>query len=308
MGWPPHSVASQIQDGYFTTSDHVKLHYLEAGQGLTLLFITGWLLPADIWEPQLVELSKDYHVVALDTRSQGESDITSQGDEPLRQAKDIQELMDHLQLDSVVLVGWSQGGFQVLAYMGEFGTERLYAAALVDSPLAPASILSGGALQARFLEQFKTNRVSATRGFVWSLFKTPPPGDFLKKLNQSAIRTPTDIALALMNNYFPGDPWQPSISTMRQIPLLYAVTPKYSFQSSYLTQVCPQARVEIFENTGHALFVDDPDRFNTLMRNFLLQASRYPPGLPESKRKKANTSYLASQTDSSNGVPTLSNH
>ncbi len=284
-----------IQDGFFTTSDHIKLHYLEAGQGQALVFIPGWLLPADIWKFQLEGLSQDFHVIALDPRSQGESDITPLGDEPLRQARDIQELLDHLQLTSVVLVGWSHGGFQVLAYMGEFGTDRLYAAVLVDSALGAASNPATSASQARFLEQFKTDRPKAVRSFVWGLFKKSPPGDFLKKLDDEAVKPPTDIALALMNNAFPGERWQPSLKIMNQVPLLYAVTPKYTSQATYLTQVDPLARVEFFQNSGHALFVDESDHFNDVMRDFLKHAALYPAGLPEPQHKQAGPLHPATR-------------
>ena len=278
---PLGAVSNPVQEGFFTTSDHVRLRYLEAGKGQALVFIPGWLLPAEIWKPQLQGLSQDYHVVALDPRSQGGSEITPRGDEPLRQARDIQELLDHLHLSSVVLVGWSHGAFHVLAYMGEFGTDRLYAVVLVDSALAAASSAPSGSVQrVRFLENFKKDRPMATRDFVWSLFKKPLPPDFFRELTESASRTPTDIALALMNNAFPGESWQPSLRIMCQVPLLYVVTPKYLSQSQYLTQVDPLARVEIFENSGHALFVDEPERFNVLIRDFLRHASLYPAGLP----------------------------
>ncbi len=277
----PHQTylnASAIQDGYFVTSDHVKLHYLETGQGLPLVFIPGWLLPAEIWKPQLDGLSDDFRVIALDPRSQGDSDMTTKGDEPIRQAQDIQELLDHLQLSSVVLVGWSHGGFQLLAYMGQFGTDRLYAAALVDSALGASSNAISSAPRARFLEQFQKDRINATKGFVWGLFKKHPPMDFYRRLITAAQRTPTDIALALMNNAFPGDSYQPNLPTMRQIPLLYAVTPKYTTQAAYLTSVDPLARVEFFKSSGHALFYDEADHFNTVMRDFLRQAALYPAG------------------------------
>jgi len=278
-----------IQDGSFTTSDHVKLHYLEAGKGLTILLIPGWLLPAEIFKPQLEGLSAFYHVVALDPRSQGESDITPNGDEPVQQAKDIQELLDYLHLTSVVLVGWSHGGFQVLAYMNEFGTDRLYAAVLVDSVLAAASGPTTAGPQGRFLTQFKTDRPKAIRGFIWSLFKNPPPVDFIHDLVNAAVRTPEDIALNLLNSPFPGDRWQPSQKVMFQVPLLYAVTPKYAYQANYLTQVDPQAHVEFFNNSGHALFVDEADHFNSALRDFLQKAALYPPGLPESPHRKSAT-------------------
>ncbi len=292
------SFENPIQDNFFTTSDHIKLHYLESGQGQAILFIPGWILPAEIWEAQLEGLSPYYHVIALDPRSQGESDITPQGDEPLRQAKDIQELLDHLHLSSVVLVGWSHGGFQVLAYMDEFGTDRLYAAVLVDSSLAASSSPVTSGTQARFLDQFKNDHDKAVRGFVWSLFKTPPPADFTHTLVEAALRTPADIALTLLNSPFPGDSWQPSQKVMCQVPLLYAVNPKYSSQASYLTQVDPQARVEIFQNSGHALFVDEADHFNALMRDFLQKCSFYPAGLPEPRRKTSTPHPVAVSPDS----------
>lgn len=287
---PPRPKAENhppIQDGFFTTSDHVRLHYLEAGRGLTLVFIPGWLLPAEIWKFQLENLSRDYHVVALDPRSQGYSDITPQGDEPLRQARDIQELLDHLQTGSVVLAGWSHGAFQVLAYMNQFGTDRLYAAVLLDSSLGAASAIPASTpREARFMREFKADRPQAVRNFIWGLFKNPPPTDFFKALTAAAVRTPTDIALALLNNVFPGDPWQPGVPTLRQVPILYAVTPKFTSQADYLTQVCPQARVEIFQDTGHALFVDDADRFNDLLRDFLRKAALYPAGWSDPPRKR----------------------
>jgi non-heme chloroperoxidase len=285
-----HPALRPILDGYFATSDHVKLHYLESGRGLTLVFVPGWLLPGDIWAPQLEDLSRDFHVVALDPRSQGLSEMTHQGDEPLREARDLQELLDHLKVPSAVLVGWSHGAFQVLAYMGEFGTDRLFAVALVDSPLAPASTAPGADTQrGRFLERFVKDRKAASRNFIWGLFKTPPPGSFIKKLDQSADRTPTDIALALMNNVFPGDKWEPSIPVLRQVPMLYAVTPKYNFQAQYLTVVDPQAQVEFFERSGHALFVDEADHFNGAMRSFLKGAALYPAGVPERPGNAAKT-------------------
>lgn len=287
------SEENPVQEGSFTTSDHVKLHYLESGQGLAIVLIPGWLLPAKIWKAQLEGLSSDYHVIALDPRSQGESDITAQGDDPVRQARDIQELLAHLGLTSVVLVGWSHGGFQVLAYMGEFGTDHLYAAVLVDSALAASSSATSTAPRARFLEQFQKDRPTATRSFIWSLFKTSPPVDFFHELVASAMKTPTDIALALMNNAFPGDPWQPSLVTMRQVPLLYAVTSKYTSQAAYLLQADPLARVEFFPQAGHALFYDDADHFNQTLRDFLAKSALYPAGLPETSKKQTTHSWLA---------------
>ncbi len=164
------------QQGFFTTSDQVKLHYQEAGQGEAILLIPGWLMPADIWEPQFQELSKDYHVILLDPRSQGRSDMTHSGNDPLRRSKDIEELLEYLHLNSVVLVGWSLGAFDTLAYLGQFGNDKLNALVLVDSPLGgPSAPLTQ---RSPFLKSFQIDRDSANRNYVWGLFKKHPAMDF----------------------------------------------------------------------------------------------------------------------------------
>lgn len=66
--------AQPIQSRFFTTSDGVRLHYLEAGTGPALIFVPGWTMPAEIWEAQLRDLSREFRVIALDPRSQGASE------------------------------------------------------------------------------------------------------------------------------------------------------------------------------------------------------------------------------------------
>ncbi|MGA8154186.1 MAG: alpha/beta hydrolase [Terriglobales bacterium] len=68
--------AAETTSGYFKTSDGVRLHYLEAGSGPAIVFVPGWSIPAWIWESQIHHFSAHYHVVALDPRSQADSEKT----------------------------------------------------------------------------------------------------------------------------------------------------------------------------------------------------------------------------------------
>ena len=42
-----------------------------------------------------------------------------------------------------------------------------------------------------------------------------------------------------------------------------------SLAANLIVSVVPSARVEVFEDAGHALFVDDEDRFNAVLEDFL---------------------------------------
>jgi non-heme chloroperoxidase len=70
------------KSNFFVTSDGVCLHYLEAGSGPAIIFQPGWTMPAEIWQPQIDYFAHNYHVVALDPRSQGESDKPAEGNYP----------------------------------------------------------------------------------------------------------------------------------------------------------------------------------------------------------------------------------
>jgi pimeloyl-ACP methyl ester carboxylesterase len=54
--------------GHVTTSDGVRLHYLEAGAGQPLVLIPGWSQTAAMYQHQLDGLGQYSRVIALDMR------------------------------------------------------------------------------------------------------------------------------------------------------------------------------------------------------------------------------------------------
>ena len=124
-----------MQSRYFITSDGVRLHYLEAGPrlGHTIVFVPGWTMPAWIWLPQIQAFARHYHVVAFDPRGQGDSDAPASGYEPGRRGQDIAELIANLEPVPVLLVGWSLGVLDTLAYVREHGDEMVAGLVLVDN-------------------------------------------------------------------------------------------------------------------------------------------------------------------------------
>jgi pimeloyl-ACP methyl ester carboxylesterase len=57
------------------------------------------------------------------------------------------------------------------------------------------------------------------------------------------------------------------------IPVLAAMTEKNRSSAELITSTVPGSQAEIFEDAGHCLFVDDADRFNTVLANFLQKTS-----------------------------------
>jgi microsomal epoxide hydrolase len=263
--------AAPWKSGYVRTSDGVRLHYIEAGSGPSIVFQPGWTMPAEIWEPQIRALSKRFRVVALDPRSQGKSDRPANGDYPERRATDIREVIDRLKLAPTVLVGWSLGATEAMSYVDQFGTSTLRGLVLVDGVIGrdqDAAIVAGYWTR---MKSFQTKRAEYIHDFVRAMYKTPQSEAYLKKMTAAAMRVPADSAvLLLLNTYISGLDLRPALDKLDK-PVLFVATPNTKAQAEMLQQRKPAARVEMFTNAGHALFVDEPDRFNALLSEFASQ-------------------------------------
>ena len=74
-------------------------------------------------------------------------------------------------------------------------------------------------------------------------------------------------SLALLDYPFERSHWR-QIARAFKKPLLYIVTPQFEAQAANLKKNRPATRVEVFRQAGHALFVDDPVRFNAAIEKF----------------------------------------
>jgi pimeloyl-ACP methyl ester carboxylesterase len=58
------------------------------------------------------------------------------------------------------------------------------------------------------------------------------------------------------------------------IPVLAVMTQNNRAAAELITSTVTGGQAEVFEDAGHCLFVDDADRFNTLLESFLQKASQ----------------------------------
>lgn len=90
--------------GQFTT------YYEEAGSGEPVVLICGFTADLQIWRTLSPLLSEKFRVITFDNRGAGRS---SAPDEPYTiqgMAEDLASLLDHLEVTSTNIVGWSMGG------------------------------------------------------------------------------------------------------------------------------------------------------------------------------------------------------
>ncbi|MGB6803338.1 MAG: alpha/beta hydrolase, partial [Candidatus Sulfotelmatobacter sp.] len=203
------------KSGFIKTSDGVRIHYLEAGRGRPIVFIPGWTMPAWIWQKQIDEFSKHYHVIAVDPRSQGESDKPNYGHMPETRSRDYKELVDQLGLKHPVLVGWSMACGELIKYVEQFGTDNVGGLVLVDGFLSdkPSPDMFIGI--SGWMNQLQEDRQKQADGFVRSMYKKPQPEDYLKRVIDASIRVPADTAVVLIYDMLAVKDFSPGLERVK---------------------------------------------------------------------------------------------
>lgn len=190
-------------------------------------------------------------------------------------ARDLHDLLATLGVARPILVGWSQGAQDVAAYVQQFGSDSVAGVVFVDSPVSigPAEIeehkefskiiLSGIGVYAEHPDQY-------SRGMVESLFKQPHPDLDLKKLVESTLKTPTDIGIAMLVMDIFGADRSAALAELNKPVLVIAsaASPLLDLQKMMAGRI-PHARFVAIEGTGHAVFIDQPAKFDDAIRAFL---------------------------------------
>jgi len=275
-----YTMAPKISSTSFVTSDGVRLHVLEAcpndgagpaAQSPVIAFVPGWSMPAAIWHEQLVALGAEHCVAALDPRGQGESDVAPGGYTIERRAQDLREFA--ARYPRVILVGWSLAALEALEYVDRYGDAQLDALVLVDSSVGEGPAPPSGS---KFIDALKNNRRATIEDFVNNIFRSPRPAPEIAALTDAALRMPLEASLSLFPRALPREHWR-RIARNFQKPLLYVVSAQFAEQARSLQQHRPETRATIFADAGHALFVDEPERFNSTLTEFIGEATGQTP-------------------------------
>jgi non-heme chloroperoxidase len=271
------------KENYFRTSDDAILYFEDHGKGKPIILVPGFCCSTKFFENNTGELAKTNRVITFDPRGQGCSSKGLQGHTIARNALDIKELLDYLDVKDATLLGWSMSGQFVLKYHMLFGNHRIDSIGLLDCPL--------GAMQdevwnAHHLKGFNMD------GFNGSLLKSYTDyagycGYFAKmifaghddsKIDFCAtelLKTPAYISFAIYNDlvFQNGYEMLPKVT----LPILFmgansAVTAngKELATKYYPEHTNPKVYKEshTFEKGGHAFFYTCPEEFNTKVAAF----------------------------------------
>ena len=118
------------------TTDRTDIHYTDTGSGPVLVFTHSWGLNSGQWNQVIDRLvDKGFRCVAYDRRGHGGSGAYDGEWTVDLLADDLARVLDHLDLDDVMLVGHSLGCGEIVRYLSRHGSGRVNRAVLVAGQL-----------------------------------------------------------------------------------------------------------------------------------------------------------------------------
>lgn len=264
--------------GHVEVEPGIAIAYDDAGprDAHSVVLLHAWSFGRPAWNRQIRDWSHNLRVISLDLRGHGESTKATTGLEPDRIADDVVAVLDHLDVRTATVVGWSLGGAVAvriatrhpqrvsrLVLVGPFGPKYI---ASEDNPSGvPADQVDGVlAFEAVNGEEF---RVAA----VDQMPKVPYSEGVRHTLVSQALRAPSWSAGALLQAFIQQD-FRPELASVR-VPTLVCQGRADVFAPAervleYANGIAG-AQVEWFEESGHSPNLEETAKFNAVVRTFL---------------------------------------
>jgi non-heme chloroperoxidase len=253
----------------------LRLHVREWGKpdGAPILFIHGWSQNHLCWAKQYESaLADEFRLVACDLRGHGMSEAPLEPEHYTNAelwANDVAAILDRLELDRPVLVGWSYGSFVICDYVRAHGQGRIAAISFVEGIVKLGESSFGTLIGPGFLDHFADataddlpTNIRAMRSFVRTCLAKPLPDDDLETAVCWNVVVPATIRANLAAREIDFD----DVLLSLRVPLLVtqgrADSVVLPAMAEHVLTTCPTAEASWYDGVGHAPHLEEPERFN----------------------------------------------
>lgn len=271
--------AGKARAEFIKVETNVNLHITDAGEGNAIVLIHGWPLSDEMYEYQYNDLiNKNYRVIGITLRGFGKSDKPYGAYTFDVHALDIKRVLDKLDIKDAMLVGFSMGGSIAVRFVTAYNegqvSKLVLAAAAVPSwtqredfpynlpqsavdDLIKLNYKDRPKLLSNFAKIFSATETSLNEGI----------GSWLNTIGLSASSHATaECLVALRDSDLRPDLEKISIPTL----ILHGKNDKIcSFDlAEQMKAGIKGSRLVAFEKSGHSLFLEETQKFNTELIKF----------------------------------------
>ena len=264
---------------YIEVEPNVRLHITDAGNGPIIVLIPGWPLSDEMYEYQYNDLiNHNFRVIGITLRGFGKSDKPFGSYDYEIHALDIKRVLDQLDVENATLCGFSMGGAIAAWYVSLFGTMRVSKLVLAGAATPswtqredfPYNIPKSDVDDLISLNNTDRPKLLSNFAKIFSATETALNdgiGNWLTTINLSASSYATGKCLMALR-----DTDLRNILKKIEIPTLIMHGKKDKICSFDLAEQMKSriknSQLIPFENSGHSLFLEETQKFNTELMNF----------------------------------------
>jgi pimeloyl-ACP methyl ester carboxylesterase len=230
----------------FFTHDGVRLYYEVYGTGEPLLLVHGNGSSIGELKAQINYFRKRYRVIVMDSRDHGKSDDSLDDISYEKMTEDLAALLDHLQIGSAYVLGWSDGGIEALL-LGIRHPAKVKKIAAMAANLNPSE-------QAIYPEVIALAK--SMMDSVPAAERGTPAGKRELKVTQMLLDQPHI---------------EPNALEAIAAPTLVLASDHDLIRAEHTVEIfhhIPNSQLCIFPNATHMIPYDDPVLFNTTVERF----------------------------------------
>jgi pimeloyl-ACP methyl ester carboxylesterase len=247
------------------STDGISIAYEVRGEGEpALVFVHGWCCDRTYWEAQLPQFAEKYKVVAIDLAGHGESGLDRKEWTMGAFGEDVVAVVNKLNLEQVVLIGHSMGGFVILEagskipkrVLGLVGVDTLndfeekLTQEQIDNWIAP--------LRADFIESISN--------IVRTMFTSEADSTLVEKIATNMSSESPTVGLGALEGYLDFQNNE-IIRVLKEVkaPITCINADKYPTNVETNQRYAPSFKAKIMPGIGHFVMIEDPEAFNRLL-------------------------------------------
>lgn len=255
------------------TRNELKIACHSCGSGdTTLLFVHGWCINKEYWEPQVNYFCPKYKVVTIDLPGFGQSGKNRTDWNFDAYTEDIKAVVEQLKLKNVILIGHSMSGDIILnvsnkypsLVVGIVGIDNLHEP---GSPFTPEQEKG----YSEFFDKLSTGFDSTVNNYMKaSLFQPSTDSAVVNRVMNNVFTADSSIAIQVLKSLtviFQKEK-QLMLGLSHQLYLLNSdVVP---IKSDSLNKYCAKGfQAGLVHGTGHYPMIEKPTAFNTALQKII---------------------------------------
>jgi pimeloyl-ACP methyl ester carboxylesterase len=263
------ALALLASDHFIDFKDGAKIHYTSDGpaMGPAIVQIHGWTCNATFFRMQTAEFAKHYRVISVDLPGHGRSDAPRGVSYTIEHfAEAVSAVIKHAGVDKAVIIGHSMG-VPVAVKAAQDNPTVATGIVAIDGPVwttprKPQQPVSP------WMRDLERNYKSVATKYIETMFVFTTPIFLKAEIRRKMLLTPPHVGVNAMIVMGESDVY---LRGKTKLPVLAVMAGRRTNDDRRAAHqdAFPNLRYEVWEEAGHFLMMEQPDRFNRLVLDFI---------------------------------------